>query len=142
MRFTFICAAIGVGLVSCKEKDLNLYSYWQCNQAQKLDTTAIAKKLEGSWLWTKQDCALLGKFKYADKKIRVTFRSNRTFSVTENSTTLTQGNWKIKQEDGNSWGLAMSSPSTYLYGRILFCDNQVVFNQSYIDGCDNVFKKE
>jgi len=54
MRFTFLCVAIGVGLVSCKEKDLNLYSYWQCNQAQKLDTTAIAKKLEGSWSWTKQ----------------------------------------------------------------------------------------
>ncbi|MCS6796138.1 MAG: hypothetical protein NZ516_09260 [Raineya sp.] len=59
----------------------------------------------------------------------------------ENTTLLTQEtwNWKLKQVDKNAWKLDLSQPVGYLYGHILLCDNEVLFNNR--DGCDNLFRK-
>ncbi len=141
MRLLLLYLTILVGLTSCKKDKLDINSFWQCNQSQNLDTPAISNKLSGSWTWTKQSCSEAGKTKSADRNIKVTFDNNHTFSVTENSNSLTQGTWKLTQVDGNSWGLDISSPGEYLSGRILFCDNDVLFNDSYRDGCDNLFTK-
>lgn len=141
MRILLLCLTIFVGLTSCKKDRLDINSFWQCNLSQKLDTTAISSKLTGSWTWSKQSCSDEGETKSADRNIKVTFNINHTFSVTENSNSLTQGTWKLTQVDGTSWGLDISSPSKYLYGRILFCVNQVLFNASYRDGCDNLFNR-
>ena len=142
MRLAFLCLTIIAGLISCKKEKLDINYYWQCNQSQNLDTTAISLKLFGSWKWSKQVCGDgAGEVKNADKNIKVTFRTDRTFSVEENAISLTQGTWKLIKVDGNSWGLDMSSPSEYLYGRILFCSNEILFNERYIDGCDNLFNK-
>jgi len=142
MRFTLFFLTILTVLSACKKDKLDIGSFWNCNKAQNLDTTAISLKLFGSWNWRKQVCGDgAGKTKTADKIIKVTFRTDRTFSVNENAALLTQGNWKLVQVDGNSWGLELSSASEYLHGRILLCDNQVLFNDSYRDGCDNLFNK-
>ncbi len=138
MRLALLCLTIFAGLTSCKKDKLNINSFWQCNQSQNLDTIAISTKLIGSWTWSKQSCF---KTKSADRNIKVTFKSDRTFSVNENSNVFTQGTWKLMQVDGTSSGLDLSAPSEFLYGRILFCDNQVLFNDSYRDGCDNLFNK-
>ena len=142
MRLALLCLTIIAGLISCKKEKLDIISFWQCNQSQNLDSTAISSKLLGSWIWSKQVCGDgAGKLKDADKNIKVTFRTDRTFSVDENATSLTQGTWKLAKVDSISWELNLSSQSEYLYGYILFCNNQVLFNESYIDGCDNLFTK-
>ena len=142
MRHTLLCLTIIAGLIACKKEKLDINAFWQCNQSQNLDTTAISSKLLGSWSWSKQVCGDgAGKIKNADKNIKVTFRTDRTFSVDENAISLTQGTWKLVKVDSNSWELDLSSQSEYLYGRILFCNNQVLYNDSYRDGCDNLFNK-
>jgi hypothetical protein len=142
MRLTLFVLTILTLLTACKKDRLDIGSFWSCNKSQNLDTTAISSKLFGSWNWSKQVCGDgAGKLKTADKNIKVTFKADRTFSVNENATSLTQGTWKLVQVDGNSWGLDLSSVSEYLHGRILFCDNQVLFNDTYRDGCDNLFNK-
>ncbi len=143
MRLFLCCLTIIIGLASCKKEklELDINSFWQCNKLLNLDTSAVSGKLVGSWSWAKQSCFWTGKTKTADRNIKLTFKSDYTFSVIENSNTLTQGTWKLMQVDGNSWGLDLTAPSDFLYGRILFCDNQVLFNDSYIDGCDNLFNK-
>jgi len=141
MRLSLLCLTIFVGLTACTKEKLDINSFWQCHQSQSPDTTTISTKLIGSWTWYKQSCFWTGNTIRANKKIIVTFQSNRTFSVNENGTILTQGTWMLTKVDDNSWGLDLSSVSDYLYGRILFCDKQVLFNDSYRDGCDNLFNK-
>ncbi len=141
MRLALLCLIIISGLSSCKKEKVDVNSYWHCNQSQTLDSIAISSKLIGSWTWAKQSCFWTEKTKSADKNVQVVFKSDHTFSVSEGSNTLTQGTWNLEQVDGTSWGLDMSSSSDYLYGRILFCNNQVLFNHSYIDGCDNLFNR-
>ncbi len=141
MRLIIIILTLTLILNSCKKETINLNDFWQCNKSQNLDTTAIASKLTGSWTWKKQSCFWSGKTIRADKAVKVTFNSNRTFSLSENSIIVTQGIWKLKIVDSNMYGLDLTQPSEYLYGRILFCSDEVLFNDSYIDGCDNLFGK-
>ena len=142
MRNALICLTFFAGLISCKKENLDINAYWQCNKSQNLDTTAISNKLIGSWRWVKHSCFSKGNTTQADQNVKVTFRGDHSFSVNDHSNTLTQGIWNLIQVDGNSWGLHMSSASEILYGRILFCGNEVLFNDSYIDGCDNLFNQE
>lgn len=141
MRLIILLLIIFSELVSCMKEKLDINHFWQCSMSQNLDLEAISNKLVGSWTWTKQSCFWTNITKSADRNIKVSFNSNETFSVYENSNTLTQGTWKLKQVDGNFVGLDLSSASEYLYGRILFCNNQVLFNDSYRDGCDHLFIK-
>jgi hypothetical protein len=141
MRLVLFCVTILAAFAACKKDKLDVNLFWNCNQSQHLDTTAISVKLMSSWTWSKQACFGTGNTVAANKNIKVTFRTDHTFSVNENATLLTQGTWKLVQLDSNSCRLDLSSASEYLYGRILFCDDQVLFNDSYRDGCDNLFIK-
>ncbi|MCX8020692.1 MAG: hypothetical protein N2747_09390 [Chitinophagaceae bacterium] len=130
--------------LSC-EKDkgasIDMKGLWNCNASQNFDSTKLAAKLVGSWKWTTVSCYWSGTTQKANKDVIVTFTSAGTFTVTENGTVTTRGNWKLKIVDRGILGLDLDNPSTFLYGRILLCDNEVLFNHSYIDGCDNLFKR-
>ena len=102
---------------------------------------AIINKLSGSWIWKTYACGDNGKIHPADKTVKLTFSTNGTFTVNENTSMVTQGTWKIKPEDGTLYGLDLSQSSTYLFGRMLFCGNELLFNDSYVDGCDYLFTK-
>jgi hypothetical protein len=141
MRFALLFFIGIAGLVSCKKDTSPVSKIWECNTVQSLDSIAISNKLVGSWLWTKQSCYWEGTVKSADRNIKATFNNDFTFSVNENSVVLTQGTWRLVQIFGNHWELDVSLPSIYLYGYILFCNDQVLFNHSYIDGCDNLFSR-
>jgi hypothetical protein len=136
----FLIGSICLLAFSCKKTKRDII--WECDSAQFSDSTVISNKIAGSWLWTKQICWGNGKIFFANKNVKVNFNANRTFTVVENGSIITLGNWNLEIVDGNAWGLNLSVSSEYLYGRILFCNNQVMFNDSYIDGCDNVFAKE
>lgn len=129
-------------VVSCKKEKIDINSFMQCHNVQHLDSTGIFNKITGSWHWVKQYCSGSKNATGADKTVTVTFNANATFNVLENSLIIAQGTWRLKMADINLWGLDITTQSNYLYGRILFCDNQVLFNNSYIDGCDNLFNRQ
>jgi hypothetical protein len=140
MRFFLLITIVIFGLAACKKGKLDVSSFWDCNKSQNLDSAAISSKLIGEWSLTKQACAIgSGSIIAADRNIEAAFRTDRTFVVSENDTIVTLGNWKLIQGDNNTWELELSSESNYLNGRILFCGDQVLFNDSYRDGCDNLF---
>ena len=141
MKFYFLILTICLIAFSCKRTKQDLIC--ECDNAAFLDSTAISNKIPGAWLWTKKRCwDGNGKILFANKNVKVNFNTNRTFTVAENGSIITIGNWDLIFVDTYIWGLKLSAPSEYLYGRISFCNNQVMFNDSYIDGCDNVFSKE
>jgi hypothetical protein len=97
--------------------------------------------LLGTWSFSSRFCESSSSINPAYFYVKINFDANGSFTVTAHSGTLTQGNWKLKMVDTNSWGLDLTSPSEFLYGRILFCKNELMFNNSYVDGCDNIFYK-
>lgn len=141
MKQTLLSLTICFLLFSCKKNASNDQLFSQCNRPQLLDSTAISNKIVGSWTLIKQRLGSTGKVEVAKQNIKVIFNSNSTYVVMEDSSTLTQGNWSLKIVLDNMWGLDLTSPNNYLYGFISFCNNQVSFNFSYLDGNDNLFEK-
>ena len=132
---------------SCKKGDensseINMQALYKCNDSQNFDSSNLAAKLIGTWKLKKISCFWSGATSNPDKNVIVTFTNTGTFTVSENSIINTQGNWRLKIVDSGIHGLDLDTPSIYLYGRILLCENQVVFNDSYIDGCDNLFERK
>lgn len=141
MRSVFLVLTICTVILSCKKDSSENNSFGQCSNAQYLDSASTSTKLLGSWVWKKQAC-FSNKAANADKNVIINFNANGTFTVNENSIIVTTGSWKLEINDINYWGLDLTSPSNYLYGRIYFCEKQVIFNDSYRDGCDNLFVKQ
>ncbi len=131
---------IFLGLISCRKDRMDFQDFVKCSMAQNLDSTAISAKLIGSWTWKKQSIPNTNKFKDADKNIKVTFNMDSTFSVTENSNVVMQGIWKLFNY-GIYYGLRTNQYSQYLAGGVYFCDSQLLFVNSYVDGLDNLFEK-
>ena len=113
---------------------------WDCYKSQNYDSTKLASELLGTWKWTAYYSEIPGTNK-ANKDVFLNLSKTGTFTVTENSVVITQGNWNLRIADINNYELELNKPSTYLYGRIVLCENQVLFNNSYIDGSDNLFIK-
>ena len=119
--------------------------FYDCSASQNIDSTILSNQLIGTWKWTyflnekgSDGKAISGK---ANKDVKVTFSDAGTFSVSENSAVITQGNWNVIFEDNNGFKLNLSTPSSYLFGSILHCSNQIFFNGSYLDAPDYVFTK-
>jgi hypothetical protein len=128
-------------LCSCKKIKINLDSYYECSRNISGDSTAISQKLIGSWRWISKSCFWEGRLKPANKKMIVTFNNNQTFLISENGNTIAQGSWKLVVADGSFWGIESSASGDYIIGRILFCKDELLFSDSYRDGCDKLFRK-
>ena len=141
MKQTLLSLTICFLFFSCKKNISNDQFFLQCNNTQILDSATISKKIVGSWILIKQRLGSTGEVKVADKNIKAIFNSDSTYVVLEDSSILTQGNWSLKIVLDNMWGLDLTSPNNYLYGFISFCNNEVSFSFSYLDGNDNLFEK-
>lgn len=141
LELFLIILALTAFFNSCKKDTIDIDNFLQCTKTQNLDSALVANKLSGSWIWKKQSCDYDKKVKRADKTVKVTFNSNGTFNVVETANIVAQGTWKLKILDSALYGLDLSQPSQYLYGKILFCSNDLLFNGSSNDLCDNLFSK-
>jgi len=140
MRSTLVLLAIGLLILSCRKNDSDHYISLQCTDSQTFDSAATANKLTGSWKLVQQRWGGTGEIVTANKDVQVTFNSDSTFTVWENSSVTTQGSWKLMKFSDNTWQLDLSSQSNYLYGFISFCNDNVLFTNSWVDGNDNLFK--
>ena len=144
MRNPFIISAfivISLLTFSCSKDKLvqiDTKQLWNCYKSQNYDSTKLASKLIGTWKWSKYYAEIPGTNK-ANKDVFLNLTKEGAFTVTENSVVITQGNWNLRVVDFENFELDLNKPSTYFYGRILLCENQVLFNNSYIDGSDNLF---
>lgn len=141
MKQTLLVITICLLFFSCKKNTPDEQSLLQCNHPQNLDSAATSNKIVGSWMLIKERWGSTGEVVTPGKNIKVTFNSNSTYSLFEDSSVLAQGNWNLKIVLDSMWGLDIAAPSNYLYGYISFCDNQVLFSYSYLDGTNNLFEK-
>ena len=141
MKQTLLTFTICLLLFSCKKNITHEQSFLQCKNPQFLDSAGISNKIPGSWKLIKQRWGSTGKVELTDKNIKISFNSNSTYTVFEDSSVLAQGNWNLKIVLDKMWGLDLTTPSSYLNGYISFCDDQVLFSSNYMDLNDNLFEK-
>jgi hypothetical protein len=143
MRPIILSLAICLALFSCeKPETIDPGALLECHQSQQLDSAAISTKLVGTWSFSSGFCykkkltnpLTIGKANFSD---------NGRFTVADFNGSVRQGTWNLKSLGSNMWGLEMTPQSEYLYGRIVFCKNQVLFDNTDVngEGCYHLFSK-
>lgn len=144
---------ISLLVFSCSEDSperIDIMQLYDCYKSQNYDSAKLAGKLTGTWKWSKYYAEIPGT-KEADKNVLLNLTQEGEFTLTENSAVVTEGNWQLRVADIDYsepdsdkpdiylFKLVLNNPSIYLYGRIILCEDKVLFNNSYIDGGDNLF---
>ena len=142
MRILLIMIGFVLLYSSCKKSETpTIESFLLWHQSQNLDSGAVANKLIGNWDLTGRYC-IKDTSLFPAPFVKLSFNANGSYSVYYNSIMNNSGNWSLAPRGVNMWGLALSSPSPVLNGRIVFRRNEVLFDSTYVngEGCYSIFK--
>jgi hypothetical protein len=140
----------------CKDDVLlNNTPYFECNKALGLTIVTAHDRIIGKWKWERRVCCGLmasGQKPYEDKDSFagqvVEFRADGTGEILR-GTNRKSFHWDLKlnpaAEDTFDWVQDLSAgkvvPDETMYGYILFCDDQLIFLNTPVDGADNFYLK-
>jgi hypothetical protein len=143
-------------LLSCKEEENTAGDYvaiWKCQQENNYDEAATRRNIVGNWQWKYSAgghvSSTPAKDTESSKDLKIKFNEDGSGTIMAKDTS---GSfiWTIELKD--SWTDGLKENQLYgfrtvpfisqLSGRLLFCDDLMMGNNSYIDGVDNVFKKQ
>ena len=114
-----------------------------CHRSIARDSVATEKALLGLWDWEYISC--FWKTEKANgedyKCLSIEFKSDHTLIVKESGKTTQTARWKIFRGDPELFLIKTEPLVPQVVGRILFCEDVLEFNDSYVDGCDNYFRK-
>jgi len=115
-----------------------------CHGTTAWDSLTIHTNLLGKWEWEYIQCFWNPEDGNNEdfRGMLVEFKPDNTLEVKVNGQITQTSTWKVANLNDGYWGITVSPVVIQLPGRILFCDERVLFNDSYLDGCDNYFKSK
>ncbi|MCE7042298.1 hypothetical protein [Dyadobacter sp. CY312] len=143
-------------LIGCKEEETTAEAYvaiWKCQQENNYDEAATLRNIIGNWEWkysaAGQVSSTPAKDTESSKVLKIEFKADGSGTImtkdTSGSFTWTielKDSWTVGLKENQLYGFRTVPFISQLSGRLLFCDDLMMGNNSYIDGVDNVFKKE
>lgn len=140
---------LGIIINSCSkekipERPMSQNDIWACYNNSEWNKLKIREKLIGSWKWIYTECFWFPENakNTENENIQIDFLSDSTLNVIVDGKRMSSTKWTVITEDTKFYGIELDSNVTHLLsGRIFICDEIVEFNDSYIDGADNYFKK-
>ncbi len=127
-----------------QEPPITFDSMWLCNSRTVWDSAKIHDALIGKWKWEYISCYWNPEKANGEdfKTLSVEFKTNDSVDVKIDNVVTQKSLWKVKTLNDGNFGLIVSPIVLQLPGRILFCGDRVLFQDSYVDGCDNYFAKQ
>jgi hypothetical protein len=115
-----------------------------CYGQTSWDSTSITNALVGKWLWEYIKCYSNPENANNEdfKSLSIEFKLNNTLEVTENGLLTQTSSWNVVRLNDGYFMLLVTPIVLQLPGKVIFCGNRVLFYDSYVDGCDNYFKKQ
>ncbi len=140
---------LGIIINSCSkekipERPMSQNDIWACYNNSEWNKLKIREKLIGSWKWIYTECFWFPENakNTENENVQIDFLSDSKLNVIINGKLMSSTKWTVIAEDTKFYGIELDSNVTHLLsGRIFICDEIVEFNDSYIDGADNYFKK-
>lgn len=118
----------------------------ECHEENRLDSLKTMEAILGEWKWNYIYC--YANAEEANGKdfdnLTVEFKSDNTVDVKEDGVITQTSQWKLLPGNVNYHsilGIETIPPVTQMSGRLVFCNKKLLFHQSYIDACDNYFKR-
>lgn len=141
---TFFLSLFILFLASCEKESQNENSFGTCEaDGTVTDAQSTTARLIGNWKWTKSDCGLCFNpgIREADKNITVSFATDGTFSVKEDSETIEEGTWEFLDSYGGFFISLEPKNAAYLNGSIRVCDTELISDARPWDGAGFLFVK-
>ena len=141
---TLITSILSCNKEDAAQKHMSQTEIWECYNNTQWSEVKIKKELIGKWKWVYTE-----NYWNPDKgrnteneNTLLELLSDSTLNVIVNGKLEHTTQWIVSHRDGTLFGLELdSSITTLVLGRILICKDNVLFNNSYIDGSDNYFIK-
>lgn len=136
----FIFCLILIGTFSCGEAEPPVLQL-SCTPEQAPDEEAVAAKLLGSWEWKAYgNCGFTAAYsETAEKGVYIRFLEEGVFEEVKDNKVITTGKWQIEKQGENSYYILSEPYHRLLNGQVLFCERELMFSFSYLDGCDQLF---
>lgn len=115
---------------------------WEFHHQTEWDSISTANHLVGKWKWNYSFCCGEGtqnEIFTDDQNVVIEFRNDGTLEVLEKNNLTQKSDWHLRIEDANLFGIVANPSVIQLYGRILFTENGVLFDDAYRDGANNYF---
>jgi len=122
-------------VVPLKEED-----YYDCHNMHQWDSLKVHNALLGSWIWDSTKCPTFGTKSMDENNYKLVFIGDSKLNVYKNSVLETEAWWSVKGTN-NSFTIQTEPSIEKAFGIIFFCENKLVFVNSWVDGCDFFFKK-
>jgi hypothetical protein len=115
-----------------------------CYGQTSWDSTSIHNALVGKWQWEYIKCYWNPENANNEdfKNLSIEFKQKDTLEVNQNGQITQISSWDIVKLNDGYFKLIVKPIVLQLPGKVLFCGDRVLFYDSYIDGCDNYFKKK
>lgn len=136
-------------IFSCVKEDISQRpmsqtDIWNCYNESEWSQLKVRNELIGKWKWVYNENYWApdeGRNTESENTL-VEFSNDSTLNIIVKGVSENTTKWVVTPKDGQLYGLELdSSITTLLYGRILICGEIVEFNDSYIDGSDNYFRR-
>jgi hypothetical protein len=123
---------------------VTLENMLQCNGQGSWDSTSIHNALLGKWQWEFIICYFNPEDANGQeyKNLSVEFKQNDSVEVKVNDQVSQISSWQVTRLNDGFYKLTVNPIVLQLPGKVLICDDRVLFFDSYIDGCNNYFKKQ
>ena len=144
MKKLIISLTLIFWLQSCEDTPIDQSYIWNCHHEISWDLITTSNNLIGDWEWEYIECYsnIEDANKFVYKGLLIEFKSDNTLDVKVSGQIIQTSNWKLVHGDADLFAIDVDPRVPQLYGRILFCNDRVEFNDSYIDGCDNYFTRK
>lgn len=116
---------------------------WACHHETAWDSLQTNNTLIGEWEWEYIGCYWNPEDANCDefKGLTIEFNPDNTLNVKQNGQITQTSSWKVVDGDIGVFKIDVNPYVNQVNGSILFCNNRIEFYDSYIDGCDNYFKR-
>jgi hypothetical protein len=143
---TFLVTIILVGQ-ACDDSPRQLYDYqriWKSHYEISWNYETTRTKIVGVWEWKYVKCCGESTKPYKNgtesKGLKIEFKDDGT-GIATNHDAVEEFTWDIEIADNDLYGFETTPFISQLHGRLLFSDNIMMCNGSFIDGADNFFEK-
>ena len=127
----------------CKRSQFyDLGDLFECHKINNPDSASLAQALIGRWqkyFVTGPQLVGRGACTESDSLV-VEFKSNGTYFVYEQGTLIDSSTWFLKIVYAQPYGI-QDSIFQYVGGRIVICEDEAVFDYSYIDLSEKYYRR-
>lgn len=115
-----------------------------CYRDSVWNESKISNELIGTWHWEYVSCFWSPDQakNVIDSNLTIEFRADSTLLMKRSGKLLQTSTWEVVEGDLDLFSIEEEPFIDLLFGRMLICDDKLIFNGSYIDFCDNYFRRE